>query len=227
MDVMLWVLIGLGAGGVMTAVMPDTRTRLLSARAWRRIGGSAVGAVGAIVGGYALAALAPGARDDDLTMALGSLAGALWLTCATFVVASRGLRDEWSAAFLDAAAPPPPERDVPAYDATRHALVEHLIEDAAAHDAGRYVELGRHLAAVLDSVPRDDAPEDEKLHIALTFWREWIDARDRRWSPSGATDGVAMADWPRLARGIASDLAVDRDISDPTVRTHFAPTPPR
>jgi hypothetical protein len=32
---------------------------------------------------------------------------------------------------------------------------------------------------------------------------------------------IAQAEWPTLARLIASDLAADRDISDPRVLTRF------
>ena len=60
------------------------------------------------------------------------------------------------------------------YAITRDALVLHLHEDAAAHDAGR------------------------------------VDAID-----------IPHPDWPRLARLVASDLAGDREITDPRVLARF------
>jgi hypothetical protein len=104
------------------------------------------------------------------------------------------------------------------YAAARDALVTHLREDAAAHDAGRVDAVGRRFDAVLRGFPRGSEPELAKLRIALTFWDGWIEARNGGWPSS--TD-ITRAEWPELARVIANDLAGNREISDPRVLARF------
>lgn len=104
------------------------------------------------------------------------------------------------------------------YLKARDALVVHLREDAAAHEAGRVDAVGRRFDAVERILPRGNAPELTKLRVALTFWDGWIEARNGGW-PSSID--IAQAEWPMLARLIASDLAADRDISDPRVLARF------
>lgn len=109
------------------------------------------------------------------------------------------------------------------YAASLARLIEHLVADATAHERERYDELGRRFDATERDLPRGDAAELVKLHIALTFWDSWIDARNRGW-PSG--DPVSKAEWPRLARAIAADLTAGRDIVDSLVREHFDTSSP-
>ena len=104
------------------------------------------------------------------------------------------------------------------YLAARDALVAHLLEDAAAHEAGRVDAVGRRFDAVERNLPRGNAPELTRLRIALTFWDGWIDARNAGW-PSSID--IARLEWPALARNIASDLASDRDIRDARVLARF------
>ena len=103
------------------------------------------------------------------------------------------------------------------YRAARDALVEQLLKDAAAHEAARYDEIGRRFDAIERGLPRSDAPELVKLRVALTFWDGWIDARNRGWQ----SGGIAQAEWPALARGVAADLAADREIADARVCARF------
>src|SRR5687768_18119812 len=103
------------------------------------------------------------------------------------------------------------------YEAARDALVAHLRQDAAAHERELYDEIGRRFDAVEYHFPRGTAPELSRLHVALTFWDGWVDARNRGW-PAGP---IALGDWPRLARGVAADLEADREISDPLVLKRF------
>ena len=105
-----------------------------------------------------------------------------------------------------------------AYATVRAALVQHLLEDATAHEAGRVDAVGRRFDATERSLPRGGAPELTTLRIALTFWDAWIDARNAGWPSS---EGIPQAEWPRLARRIASDLANDRRIMDSLVLTRF------
>lgn len=104
------------------------------------------------------------------------------------------------------------------YSTVRDALVLHLREDAAAHEAGRVDAVGRRFDAVERLLLRGNAPELRKLHVALTFWDGWIDARNAGW-PSSID--IALAEWPTLARAIAADLEADREISDPRVLARF------
>lgn len=103
------------------------------------------------------------------------------------------------------------------YSGSRDELVTQLRHDADAHDAGSYDEIGRRFDAVERHLPHGTAPELGRLHIALTFWDGWVDARNHGW-PRGP---IGVADWPRLARLVADDLAADREISDPTVNARF------
>jgi hypothetical protein len=103
------------------------------------------------------------------------------------------------------------------YAAARDMLVEQLRGDAAAHEAKAYDEVGRRFDAIERQFPVGTAPELGRLHIALTFWDGWIDARNNGWQRGP----IALADWPTLARRVAADLSADAEISDPTVLARF------
>ena len=103
------------------------------------------------------------------------------------------------------------------YAEARDALVTQLRQDAAAHEAGQYDSIGRRFDAVEHRFPRGTAPELGRLHVALTFWDGWANARNHGF-PSGP---IRATDWPRLARAVAADLEADRDITDEVVLKHF------
>lgn len=103
------------------------------------------------------------------------------------------------------------------YGTARDSLVRALLEDAAAHEAGHFDEIGRRSDHM--QLPRGGPPAVKKLRIALTFRNGWIDARNRSWRPEGK---ISKAEWPRLARRIASDLANDGDISSAPVSVRGA-----
>ncbi len=103
------------------------------------------------------------------------------------------------------------------YAAARDTLVDELRADAAAHEAGNYDVIGRRFDGIEHRFPTGMAPELGRLHIALTFWDGWVDARNNGW-PRGP---IAVGDWPALARRVAADLEADRDISDPMVLSRF------
>jgi len=189
----------------------------------RRLGGIIAAGIGSLVGGYGSLFLTPALRGDRLTTAVAALAGALWLSWTTNVFTARRRRGDGVGTLGPSDARASRRMEMPAYDAARQALVDGLTDDASAHDAGRYAEVGWRFTAIRDAVARQDASVAGRLHVALCFWRGWMQARDRRWQAPSADGGIATADWPRLARRIASDLALDRDVSDPTVRRHFAP----
>jgi len=103
------------------------------------------------------------------------------------------------------------------YAEARDALVSHLRQDAVAHEAGQYDAIGRRFDWLEHQFPRGTAPELRRLHIALTFWDGWVHARNHSW-PRGP---ISLAEWPRLARIVADDLAADRDITADAVIKSF------
>jgi hypothetical protein len=103
------------------------------------------------------------------------------------------------------------------YAAARDTLVSQLRSDAAAHRAEQYDEIGRRFDRLEHEFPTGAAPELGKLHIALTFWDGWIDARNNGW-PRGP---IALADWPDLAEQVADSLAADAEITAPLVLARF------
>ena len=222
MDVMLWVLIGLAGGLLVGALMPDMGRGSVSGSGSRRVRAVVAGLSGAVAAGYGILRLEPALITDGLTTALAALAGALWLSGIVEMYSSR--RRSGEAGSIRAPLPTglPAAIDMPAYDAARQALVGGLIEDALAHEAGRYAEIGQQLPAVRHSVSRQDPSSIARLELALRFWRGWTEARDRRGVESDSDGAVALTDWPRFARTIASDLALDRDTMDPAVVNRFA-----
>jgi hypothetical protein len=227
MDGVLWILIGLAGGAIIATLSTDSRQRSMSASGWRRIGTAATGAVGALLGGSALVLRFPALRTDGLTTAAAALAGALWLSWVVAIsIGRRRQGDDAEPAAEELSHGAVPYADMPAYDATRQALVEGLSEDAAAHDAGRYAEVGRQFAAVRTTLVRQDAAQGGRLHVALRFWHGWMLARDDRWPGDDSPDPMIAADWPQFARGIASDLALDRDITNPRVAARFGHVAP-
>lgn len=104
------------------------------------------------------------------------------------------------------------------YASARDAIAEHLRRDAAAHDAGRFDEIGRRFDALEHAFPRGSDAGLAKLRIAMIFWDAWIEARNLGWQ---GTKGIQPGEWPVLARGVADDLAADREISDDRVLERF------
>ena len=103
------------------------------------------------------------------------------------------------------------------YAEARDALVTQLLQDAAAHEARQYDAVGRRFDAVEHRFPTGTAPELGKLHIALTFWDGWVNARNHGWPPGP----IAEDEWPQLARAVAADLKSDRDVTSEKVLSHF------
>jgi hypothetical protein len=223
MGIILWIVIGLPVGLVVAALAPEIGPRSLSQSRRRRVRGMAAGMAGAIAGAYAFTRFSPAPRVDGLTTALAALAGAFWLAGLAEVYSARRRRGEDSERRRpEGRSGRPRAIEPPAYDAARQALVAGLIADALAHDAGRYADIGRQLPAVRATVSRHNPPWNSRLQVALRFWRRWTEARDERWRGRETDTHIAMADWPRFARTIASDLALDRDTVGPAIVSSFA-----
>jgi hypothetical protein len=226
MDVLLLVLIGLAGGATVAALMPAIHPPSMSRSGGRRVRAMIVGLVGAIAGGYGLVLLDPAVRADGLTTALAGLAGALWLAGIVEVYSARRRRGEDSGRPTAQPEGSSSALHTPAYDATRQALVGALLEDATAHEAGRYAEIGRQLPGIRHAVSRQEPSWSARLELALRFWHGWTKARDEHWDGSQAAKPVVLEDWPRFARIIASDLALDRDTTDPAIVDRFADSAP-
>ena len=221
MGILLWILIGLGAGLIIAVLAPENASPTRSESAGRWLRDTVAGAIGAIAAGFAFRAFNAEGAADGLTSAFASLAGGLWIAAIAEAFASRRRDDRHTDAPVTHSSHLPNAIDMPAYDSARQALVAGLLEDAAAHDAGRYGEIGRQLPAIRDSVAREDPVRTPRLHLALRFWSGWTEARNRHWL-ADADQSIARDDWSRLARALASDLALDRDASDPVIAHRFA-----
>ena len=225
MDVMLWIVIGLAAGLAITTLAPEMGP-LPTSGSMRRGRNIAAGVAGAIGAAAAYVWFDLPSSGSGLTAALAALAGALWLAGVIEVYSSRRRRDEGttprasepsvSSAAIEVAG------ELTGYDAARQAVVAGLIEDAEAHEAGRYAEIGRRFPAVCERAFRQDPAWNVRLQLALRFWPGWTAARDERWRTSDLETPIAAADWPRFARTIASDLAIDRDTMEPVIVGRFA-----
>jgi hypothetical protein len=140
----------------------------------------------------------------------------------------------WDAALTEGKAQPIPVLAAPkadegedtvtfrSYGTARDSLIASLLEDASAHEAGRFDEIGRRADHI--ELPSDGPAALTNLRVALTFWDGWIDARNGGWQPDGT---IAKAEWPMFARRIASDLAEGREISDARVGAHLDAAMPR
>jgi hypothetical protein len=211
MDVMLWILLGLAGGLSVATLAPETGLPTRSVAARRRVRGAAAGLVGAVAAGCALVLAGPALRADRLIPGLGALAGALCFAGIAEAYASRRRRGEES--VLPVASAPGSThsaREMPPYDAAREALVAGLLSDAAAHEAGRYTEIGRGMLAVRGAFAGQDSACTPGLRLALRFWGSWSKA-----CVSGPSlPSPPSVDWSRLARAFAADLALDPNTRD-------------
>jgi hypothetical protein len=103
------------------------------------------------------------------------------------------------------------------YEQARDTLVRELRANATDHEAERFDAIGRRFDRLEHEFPTGTDPELGRLHIALTFWDGWIDARNNGW-PRGP---IQSSQWPTLARAVADDLAADKEISDALVLSRF------
>lgn len=218
LGVFTWLAIGAAAGW--------TTSRLMVSAGDDALRGTAAGMIGAVLGGLGMRLLewAPGLVSNDLNTSVAALAGSLWLTWITCVVTSgrehRSHPRTPAARVTRGQATPDAEkaRSTLTYAVARGQLLEQLLKDAMAHDAGRYDDIGRRFVSFERELPRGVTPELGKLRVAVAFWDGWIDARNRGWRPDS---GIAKTEWPLLARSVAADLEGDRNVTDPRVVTRF------
>jgi hypothetical protein len=219
LGVLAWIPIGAAVGWTISRLMVGVEDDALR--------GTAAGMIGAVFGALGLRLLdsPPMLATSGVNASAAALAGSLWLTWIVCVVTSgrpategplvRGLRALLPAGNAGART----DQATLTYTAARTELVEHLLRDAMAHDAGRYDDVGRRFATIEQAMPRGRGPELGKLRVALTFWDGWIDARNRGWR--AANGGITKTEWPLLARTVAADLEGNRDMSDARVVRRF------
>jgi uncharacterized membrane protein YeaQ/YmgE (transglycosylase-associated protein family) len=207
MHALLWIVIGLSAGWAAGKLMLTSGDRLTLA--------VVAGLAGAFLGDLFMRQLGAASSDGRVNALVAALAGALWLSWATCVVTFARRSDDELSGRLRSDDRADREAGMLSHAAARESLVEHLLGDAEAHDAERYDEIGRRYGSLEYGLPRDDDQVLTKLHVALAFWDDWIDARDRGWQAAG---GIRKAEWPLIARSVAADLAADREIADPRAR---------
>ena len=104
------------------------------------------------------------------------------------------------------------------YERARDTLIAQLRNDATMHEAERYDEIGRRFDRIEHDFPHGAEPELDRLRVAMAFWDGWIHARNHGWHVGGT---IARGEWPSLARGVASELEEERDITEPRVRARF------
>ncbi len=104
------------------------------------------------------------------------------------------------------------------YQEAKERLIAGLLQDVAAHEAGRYEDIGADYDKVDSELPRGMDPEFDKLHVALHFWDGWIDARNHNWH---FYEPITKEAWPDLARHIVKDVRADLDITHTLIVSKF------
>jgi hypothetical protein len=180
----------------------------------------AAGMIGAVAVAYGFTGSIPTAppRPNDAPRRAGRCA---LLAGIVEVYSSRRRAGEGSEQRQPEQSGTPSAIELPAYDAAREALVAGLIEDALAHEAGRYWKSAGSCRPTRDRVPPGSALEFSPAGRSALLAR-WTEARDQRWRGNEADRLIAAADWPGFARTIASDLALDRDTMEPAIVSRFA-----
>jgi hypothetical protein len=109
------------------------------------------------------------------------------------------------------------------YREIRDQLVEQLLNDALAHEVGRFEDIGSGFDDIEAALADNQTAEFHRLRVVKEFWDGWIDARNHDWR---FYEPLARDDWPVLAREVAADLQADRDIENPKVLAMMQDPPP-
>jgi hypothetical protein len=104
----------------------------------------------------------------------------------------------------------------------KQALIEGLLHDAIAHEAGHYNEVGAQFEAFERLLTEADGYTNNQVSLAYDFWDGWIDAHNHDWR---FYEPIQEADWPRLARHIVHAPREDREITEPIVLDRFQRMP--
>ena len=99
-------------------------------------------------------------------------------------------------------------------------IADALTNDAKAHVAGRFDEIGLQYDDVCAETLPSSRPATRTVAIALAFWDGWIDSRNHDWQ---YYPGIEHQDWPPLANEIAAALRSGDEITNPTLLRLFTP----
>lgn len=95
-------------------------------------------------------------------------------------------------------------------------LMARCLERAAELEERTLNDAGPEFDIVDAAVPR----REPVLAVAVAFWDAWSDERKR--SYPGNFEGIDRADWPALARIIATALLTGQDVQEPRIQKNFA-----
>ena len=205
MTLIIVAMVGAVAGWITGALLLRNVSRLLPA-AWGLLGATTTWVVI-----QWLDASGAGLLAAPLTIIAATAVGALLLSFAACVrIDSRQDRRRRHALVV----PVSPEDSAK----VRRALIQVLLSDATAQEAGHVEDIGRRASIVLAELAVAHQPVPEQIHTALSFWSGWIDARTNGW----AQGEFQQMEGPARARGIAADLAKSSEIHDPAVVRLFA-----
>ena len=104
------------------------------------------------------------------------------------------------------------------YDQARILVADALEAGANAHERSDFAELDRLFDSVNIPETRGDAPEFDKIGVALNFFDGWVDASNHNWL---YYEEFSEDDWPRYARIAATALRTNREIPTPAVIHRF------
>ncbi len=104
-------------------------------------------------------------------------------------------------------------------------MIEGLLNDATAHEAGRYKDIGAQFEAFERLLTEADGNTNNQISLAYDFWDGWVDTRNHDWR---YYEPITEADWPRLARHIVQALQEDRPVTELMLLNYFQrmPRPP-
>jgi hypothetical protein len=108
-------------------------------------------------------------------------------------------------------------------DDLRQLAIMRLIDAASAQERGDLWAIDHGFEEFEARVPADVTP-GEALGVVLRFWDGWIDARNHDWHHY---EPLTAADWPCLARQIATELSSGPDITNVLVLQEFGPASAR
>ena len=94
-------------------------------------------------------------------------------------------------------------------------LMARCLERAAELEERGTKEAGPEFDIVDAAVPR----RDPALAVAVAFWDAWSDERKHHFP--GNFEGIDRADWPSLARMIATALVTGRPIDESRIQKNF------
>jgi hypothetical protein len=111
----------------------------------------------------------------------------------------------------------PPDQEL-TYGEAKQFAIDNLLRMAEAQEKGDLDALDVNYDVFDNNLPRNAGSDFARLRITLEFWDGWIDSKNHDWR---FYEPIKSSDWPRLARAIAEDLRLDREISNQIVLERF------